>query len=258
MKTAHSDGSVRSTVLTGVILGALALAVLQTCSEVFASSPFIGAFIYNYYFLALTDGTLTIPVQIAGLEGFYDSEGRAFLYHGLGPLITRVVVWPFLDLTVWDLRAPTIWLFASTGSTAFYILANGMLDGFWPEDGVQRRRLAMVLWVMIWGLAPGVVFAANGSFFHEPVAFAFAMMGIALLCLWRLTRSEFSGGFWFLGMCLAGACAVHGRPHVAVGIYSVAVIAALFMLWKFRMRVLSHRQARKRVKASPKTAPIIM
>ena len=238
MKTVGDAGPGRLNALAGLLAGVLVLAALQMATENFASQPYVGGYIYNYYFLALVDGTLSVPVQIAGMEGFYDSEGRAFLYQGLGPLITRAAAWPILDLTAWDLRAPTIWLFSSIGSSAFYLLALRMLDGHWPEDEGQERRLGLVLWVMIWVLAPSFVLAANGSFFHEPVSFAFATMGVALLCLWHLMQKDYAHGLWFVGICVAGALAVHGRPHVAVGIYGVAVLAALIMLWKHRARAV--------------------
>ncbi|WP_413719655.1 hypothetical protein [Silicimonas sp. MF1-12-2] len=226
----------RPQVWMGIALGALLYAALQWIAWAWSETPFIGGFIYNYYFLGLLDGSLTVPAQIAGLEGFYDAEGRAFLYHGVGPLFTRLLAWPFVDLTVVDLRVPTIWLFATLGSAGFY--ATGVSVIRWLKLETPVPGLGALLWLLIWVLAPGFVLASNGSFFHEPLAFAFAMAGLGLYCTWRLVEGGFEGWPWLLGVAVAGAFAVHGRPHVAVGLYLVVVLASLVMLWRVRGRAL--------------------
>lgn len=220
----------------GILAGAALYAAMLWLAGFWTTKPHIGEYLYNYYFLGLVDGSLTVPAQIAGLEGFYDAEGRAFLYHGVGPLITRALAWPFIDLTAVDLRVPTIWFFATLGSAAFHSTALSFLDRRWPESGA--RGLDALIWLMVWVLAPGFVLAANGAFFHEPVSFAFAMAGVGLFCTWRLVESEFRGWPWLIGLAVAGALALHGRPHVAVGLYLVAVVAAPAILWRLRARAV--------------------
>jgi hypothetical protein len=239
MSSAAADrmGAVR-TAWAGVVVGALFLLSMQILAERLTSGPFIGGYIYNYYFLSLMHGTLDIPAQIAGLEGFYDSDGRAFLYHGLGPLVTRALAYPFLDLTVVDLRPFTIWLFATIGSACFYLTAVSVVASTTQEQSPDGRSVSLVLWLMVWILAPGFVLASNGSFFHEPVAVAFAMSGIAVLCLWRLVQTEFTGWVWLIALACAAAFAVHSRPHIAVGLYAAAVIASGVILWRLRSRAL--------------------
>ncbi|NND20306.1 MAG: hypothetical protein HKN98_17185 [Silicimonas sp.] len=200
------------------------------------TAPYIGRFIYNYYFLSLVEGRLSVPAQIAGLEGFYDTEGRAFLYHGVGPLITRTLAWPFVDLAETDLRGPTIWLFAAIGSAAFYATALSFLGRVWPPGG--GRAIAVLVWVMVWLLSPGLILTANGAFYHEPLAFAFAMAGIGMFCLWRLVESGFTRWRWLIALALAAALAVHGRPHVAVGLYGATGLCAVSMIWRMRAQAL--------------------
>ena len=224
----------RSGLPPGIVLGALLYAGMLWLAGVWTTGPHIGGFLYNYYYLGLVDGSLSVPAQIAGLEGFYDAEGRAYMYHGVGPLITRALAWPFVDLTAVDLRVPTIWLFATLGSAAFYAAALSFTQGVRPDG----RGPGLLIWLMVWGLAPGFILAANGSFYHEPMAFAFAMAGAGVLCLWRLVESDFRGWPWLIGLAVAGALAVHGRPHVAVGLYLAAVLVSLAMLWRLRARAL--------------------
>lgn len=220
--------------LPGIVLGGLLYASMLWLAGAWSTGPHIGGFLYNYYFLGLIDGTLTVPAQIAGLEGFYDAEGRAFLYHGVGPLVTRALAWPVVDLTAVDLRVPTIWLFATLGGAAFHATARAFLGDALPG----ARGSGVLLWLMVWVLAPGFILAANGSFYHEPMAFAFAMAGIGVFCLWRLVERDFDGWPWLIGLAAAGALALHGRPHVAVGLYLAAVLVSAAMLWRSRGRAL--------------------
>lgn len=214
------------------------LLAMQCLAEFATPKPFIGGFIYNYYFLGLMDGKVTIPAQIAGLEGFYDSEGRAFLYHGLGPLVTRALAWPFVDLTTFDLRPVTIWLFATIGSATFYLTALSVLGRSMPRDAGSSWSVHVLIWLMVWVLAPGIVLSGNGSFFHEPIAFAFAMVGCGTYCLLRLVQVDFADWRWLLALSVVAGLAVHGRPHIAIGLYGATVLAAGLVLWRLRGRAL--------------------
>lgn len=232
MDAAGADRATGPGLLIGIALGVVMLGAVQALAAAWTTKPYIGEFLYNSYFLALIQGELTVPAQIAGLEGFYDSEGRAFLYHGLGPLVTRLLAWPFVDLTATDLRGPTIWLFASLGATGLYAATTGFLARALP--GERPAGLAALVWVLIWVLSPAFLLASNGSFYHEPVGFAFAMLGLGLFCLWRLVDSEFTRWPWLLGLAVAAGLAVHARPHVALGLYAATGIGALMLLWRVR------------------------
>lgn len=241
MDTHAQAESGRSTLgpgVLGMILGALLyLAVWQIGVAQLSRTP-IGDFIYNYYFLALIGGELHVPAQIAGLEGFYTEDGRAFLYHGIGPTITRAIAYPFVDVTQVDLRHFTIWLFATLGAAGFYLVALSVLAPYWPDDSRSTKEFHRFLWVAVWILGPGLMLASNGSFFHEPIAMAFGMLGLGLLCLWRFFESGFQSWRWILLAALFAGMAVHARPHVAVGLYAACVAACGFSFWRYRVSAL--------------------
>ena len=52
---------------------------------------------YNHYFLSLMDGRLDVPAYAIGKEGNF-VDGKAYMYYGLVPTLTRFFVHPFVDL----------------------------------------------------------------------------------------------------------------------------------------------------------------
>lgn len=217
----------------GLLAGALFYAVVLWLAHGLSPAPYVGGFIYNYYFLSLIDGQLDIPLQIIGLEGHYTADGRAFVYHGLGPLLTRLLAYPFVDLTQTDLLAPTIWLFAVIGSGAFYFLLCRMLN-----LGRQAGLLSACLWGLVWITGPGLILVSNGSFYHEPIGMAYACLGVFLLCLWHLAEGDYGRRRIYITMAVLAALALLARPHVAVGMYLVMVCIAVGLLWRQRLRAL--------------------
>lgn len=228
----------RNPTAVGVLAGFVLFAVLHALALSRAGAPYIGEFVYNYYFLSILDGKLTVPLQIIGLEGHYTEAGEAFVYHGLAPLLTRALAYPFVDLTQFDMRPPTIWFFAAAGTAFYFVLLVSMTRKILKSDEDAAGVGGLVLWAMVWVSGAGLVLVINGSFFHEPIAVAYAVQGAFLYCLWRLYQVSWAGLWLFLAMALLAAICVHARPHVALGLYAVTLLVGLYLLWLHRVRAL--------------------
>ena len=226
----------RWSLFAGIVAGFAFFAAVHALALARSGAPYIGEFIYNYYFLSILEGSLTVPVQIIGLEGHYTEAGEAFVYHGLAPLVTRALAYPFVDLTLVDLRPLTIWVFSAAGTAFYYALLVSMLRTFSGRDTVVAG--GALLWAMVWVTGAGLLLVMNGSFFHEPIAIAYAAQGALLYCLWRLWQTSWSSFWAFLAMAVLAALCVHARPHVAVGLYAVAGLVGLYLLWLHRARAL--------------------
>ena len=217
---------------SGILLGALFYAVVVAFTVLRTDVPYVGALVYNHYALSLLEGRLDVPLQVIGLEGHYAADGRAFIYHGLGPVLTRLAALPFVDLTQTSLTRATIWLFATLGSAAFYALARRISDAWMPPWG------PLVLWILVWVTGPGLVLALNGTFYHEPISLAFACAGVFLLLFWRLWEGGVRSAGLVLLMAAAAALAVHARPHVALGLYLAFAVAGTLFLGRRRLAAL--------------------
>ncbi len=220
-----NNDPVRRAGIVGCIIGAMFLWVAQSIAVSTTELPYIGEWVYNYYYLSILEGRLDVPIQIIGLEGHYTSDGRAFVYHGLSPLLIRAVFSPFVDLTAFDLRYITIWFGAVAGTIGFYLTLLGMLRTVWPENRVASRASHALIWILLWYLAPGLLLVSNASFFHEPIAMAFACLGLFVFYAWRLVEGEKPSFVLLLLMAILAGLAVHSRPHVAVGMYAVMLLA---------------------------------
>ena len=222
----------------GILAGTLFYALVLTLAEWYSTTTYIGDFVYNYYFLSVLNGDLAVPLQIIGLEGHYDEYGRAMVYHGIAPMITRALAHPFIDLSQTDLRDFTIWLASSLGSAAFYILIRNILRTASPMGFSLSKPLELLVWVMVWITGGGMILVVNGSFFHEPIAVGFAALGWFLLCVFHLQAGDFRSGKLLVVMaCLAAICG-HARPHIAVGLYAAVAVCSLIMLFRQRSRAI--------------------
>ncbi|SDH50816.1 hypothetical protein [Roseospirillum parvum] len=222
-----------------------------------------GAFLYNRYFLALLDGHFDVPVRVAAFEGHYDAAGRAYIYHGLAPLLTRALAFPFVDLTRVSLVVPTIWLFTVLGTALYHRLLVRLVRTHGPQGRAGRATLTTLAGLLVWLAGPGLLLAASDSFYHEPIAIAFCLTAgvIVLACRALLFRAPIPAIIVPLALC-AGA-AVHARPQVAIGLYVVAVglmalhharhgwrpgagrsVAALLVLFAFGAALLAVNWAR--------------
>lgn len=182
--------------------------------------PYFGELIYNYYFLSLLDGQYDIPIRLIGVEGHYTPDGRAYVYHGLAPLITRLLLFPFIDLSTTSIAPFSIWLFCTMG-TALYALtfARTLRATNIPSQHLNLGIIAITS--LVWLTSPALILLGNHAFFTEPIAIAFFAGAGVLFCAMEIIRSPDMLSRWVIPMACFAASAVHARPAVAVGLYCI-------------------------------------
>jgi hypothetical protein len=208
-------------VAAGVIafLGSAVYAALLMRSAGHVPAAF-GTDIYDQYWLALRNGQFDLPARVLRLEGHYFPDGTAFPYHGLAPLLTRIVADPFVSIGAVPLAQASIWFWATLGSAAWHAAVLRVGGARAASAG-----LLLLLGVLLWFGGPGVLLASNDAFYHEPIAMAFATTG-AFALVW--TSAVLRGGFGALDLVILAALAavtLHARPNLALGLYP-AVCAA--------------------------------
>lgn len=202
-----------------------------------------GTTIYDQAWLAIMDGRLDLPARVLRFEGHYAPDGTGYLYHGVAPLITRALAAPFIEIGSVSLAAFSIWFWSVVG-TAFYHCAFLAAAAARQPAGDAAESAApfwaSVLAVTLWFGGPGIILASNISFYHEPIAVAYSLGGIALF-LW--SRSFRSGGpasaTAMVGLAVCAAVMVHARPHLAVALYLGVGVTLLLALLKLRRRALA-------------------
>lgn len=191
------------------------------------------AFGYNFYdqvWLALLDGRLDLPARVLRLEGHYAPDGTGFFYHGLGPLVIRALLDPFVTIGQGSLSPVSIWLWAVAG-TALYQAAFLRVV---PDAGVRTRA---ALSALVWFGGPGVILASNHAFYHEPIGLAYALGGAFMLVWVHMLREGRVTASALVGLALVAALCVHARPHLAAALYVGVSLAGLHALWTWRTRL---------------------
>ncbi len=225
---AYPDGTVPLSRSWDIVLIGLVVYGLLACGLMQGTAVYpYGQNLYDEYFLAILDGHLDLPPRVAQVEGHYTPDGVAYLYHGVGPLIPRFIfgwIWPF---QTWSLAPLSIWIWTGLGTLCLHaalLKASGRNLGRLGAHGLQLSRF---LAIAIWFGGPGILLAASTSFYHEPVALAYAATGCFVL-IW----AHFAFGNWplwqlALPSALIAAVALHARPNVAIGLYLTTVLLVL-------------------------------
>lgn len=191
-----------------------------------AGVALVGDKVYDYYMLSLFEGRFDIPPRIATLEGHYDAEGRAYVYHGIAPLITRLIAAPFVDLrSVTGLGSFTVWIFAAMGSAALHLALARIVTAFGPA-GAHGTLWHVTAGAMAWLCAPGLLFAANHALFHEPNAVAYFCACGSVALYSAVLAHGIAPLRAAIPLALLAGLALFARPHVSVGLYA-GVLALL-------------------------------
>ena len=215
-------------VFVPALIGLACYVVLMTNAFDGAPERDFGTFIYNHYFLSVIDGRLDIPPRIIGMEGLYAPDGRAFTSHGLAPLISRALAWPFVDLRETSVAAASILGFTALGSAIYHLIFARIVLRFGPTDRGARRSVLLLVGFAVWIATPGIILASNNSFYHEQYALAFFFSAAWL---------SVAAGAVLFGtpvarivpwMALFAGLMVHARPHVALGLYAGTIV---FLAW---------------------------
>ena len=218
------------------VCGLALYAAMMVASVTAPGSGDFGTWVYNHYFLSLLEGRFDVPARVITVEGHYTPDGTAFVYHGLAPVLTRALAWPFVDLTQTPLSAVTVLGFAALGSGAIQVAVQRILVALGPapaplsEPSSLSAQVVLLGGFMAWAASPGLLLASNASLYHEPIAFAYAAT-----CLWMWLAAEVVVLRCplrprLLPMALVAGLAVHARPHLAVGLYLGMAVLGLMRL----------------------------
>lgn len=210
-------------------VGALIYALLAFSVIMPQPYPYFGVDIYNAYFYRLLDGRLDLPLRMLRFEGHYSADGTAILYHGIAPLLTRLVLYPFVALENFPTAAFSIWLWSVVG-TGFYHFALFQ---------VIRKYMGQIplLWVVlmavaIWISSPGFLLTTNTVLYHEPTSIAYAAMAIAVYLMVRCAIFGLSWRYGLIPTALMAGVLLHARPHMAVGLYAGVAVMIALALWE--------------------------
>lgn len=195
--------------------------------------PHFGSDLYNAYYYRLIDGRFDLPLRMLRIEGHYTADGVGIMYHGIAPLLTRVLLDPFVALNSFPTASFSIWLWAVTG-TGFYHLSVFQVMRKYAGD---RSDYPVVLWTVLagvaaWLCAPGLFLSANAVLYHEPISIAYAAMAIAVFIMLRCALFGMPVRRALVPLALLAVVLIHSRPHLAVGLYAGIVLLIVLAIWR--------------------------
>ncbi|PRY77812.1 hypothetical protein CLV80_105296 [Yoonia maritima] len=195
--------------------------------------PYFGTDIYNAYFYRLLEGRFDLPVRMLRYEGHYFADGVGLLYHGIAPLLTRAVLYPFVTLNQFPTAAFSIWLWSVVGTAIYHLSVVQVMHKFvGPIAGRMSVFWGMMIGIGIWICSPGLLLSTNLALYHEPISIAYAAMALAIYLMLRFALFGMPMKYVLIPAALLAGLLIHSRPHMAVGLY--AGIATLMCLSLFR------------------------
>ncbi|MEQ8900588.1 MAG: hypothetical protein RID11_07585 [Roseovarius sp.] len=215
-----------------VIFGATIYALFMLRSTAMEPNAF-GADIYDQLWLAIRDGRFDLPARVLRLEGHYWPDGTAMMYHGVAPLLTRILLDPFVTIGAGSLAPLSIWLWTTLGSLTWHVAFLRIGTRFGAGAG-----LLAVIGVCVWIGGPGLLLTANYALYHEPVALAYAITGAFVLVWTRAAAGDRFAPVALVFLATLAAVAVHARPNIAIGLYLATGIAMTQVLWQRRRSAL--------------------
>ena len=184
---------------------------------------------YNEYFLSLIHGHLDVPVAAIGREGQYIG-GKAYMYYGLLPTLSRIFVAPFVDLQHTPVSSFSILLFSLLGNIAL----QASVLSFWKSTEKRSCLILACVSLLIWFGSGTFMALQNTSVYHEPYAASLCLVNLFLALLIR-------DGFFLQGAkaswpyaILAGLC-IHARMPTALALYLATLWLIGLSVWQQRL-----------------------
>jgi len=193
---------------------------------------YMGTRLYDLYFAALTHGHFDLPLRELRLEGHYAPDGTGYLYHGLGPLITRLPIAPFVQFPTGWLAALSIWLWSMAGNICCHRAFNLAVAAAPIEEGKTRGAAQTLVSVLVWMSGPAWILTSNGSFYNEPIGMAYAAGSAIILLLARCAFGKGDLARSLVPLAVLAGLTLHARPHLAVGYYAGTCMIAAFVAWR--------------------------
>lgn len=210
------------------LVGAVVMALLAFGLLLPPEYPFFGSRLYDLYAQALSQGRFDLPAPELRFEGHYKPDGTGYLYHGAGPVITRLPFLPFLDMpTVW-LAPLSIWFWSVAGNILYHrSMLLALEHSEFATAGVPGP-VYLLLSLLIWFGSPGLLLVASGTVYYEPIAMAYGLCGGFVYLIVKLGLGGVALERVLLPLALLGGLTVHARPHLAVGLYLGVCLLAAF------------------------------
>jgi hypothetical protein len=212
------------------VIGAAFFATLAFQLVLARDYPDAGNDIYDRYYVAILNGRLDLPIRVLGFEGHYRPYGTGYLYHGVAPLLTRFAFGWLVPLDKVSLAPFSIWLWAVVGTAAYHLAFLQVARRVWPKEGRYPGIWAFLLASLVWFGSPGILLAANTSFFHEPIAVSYAATGLFVLVCTRYAIVEQPMRWSLVAIAFLAAITLHARPNMAIDLYLGTVAFAAYAL----------------------------
>jgi len=182
---------------------------------------------YNEFYLSLVDGRLNIPAYAIGREGQY-IDGKAYMYYGLLPTITRVIFDPFVDLQKIPVSAFSVWAFSIVGTSylQYSILTKYKKNTSNITSAASLTMLCCVS-LIIWFASGSFIILQEANIYHEPYAASLCLANIyaGLLIKDNFFKHHVKNILPYA--VLAGLC-THARMPLALALY-VTTVALIFI-----------------------------
>jgi Flp pilus assembly protein TadD len=170
------------------------------------------------------DPAANISYRAGGLHDISYYKNKLYLYFGVTPAI--VLFWPYAALTGHYLfHKQAVAIFCSVGFLASVALLGGLRRRYFPES----RPWVAAACALALGLSTCVpLLLQRPEVYEVSISCAYAMVMLALGCIWRALHDPARPGWWLAGASLAYGLAVGARPNLLFGavILLVPVIRA--------------------------------
>jgi hypothetical protein len=152
-------------------------------------------------------------------------DGSAFVYQGVAPLVTRLIAYPFVDLTRTSLSALTIWGFAVAGNAVWTRVFLKQLETMHFDSKLARSVWAVCTCLAVWFLAPGLLLVANDSYYQEPFAIAYFLTALFCALVLGSTQKE-TRSMPLIRLALIAGLVTLARPNIALFLCAAVIVFA--------------------------------
>jgi hypothetical protein len=221
----------QSVAIAIALAGAMLMAAIASGYLYPVPHHFVGDHIYDLYAQALfVEHRWDLPMRDLKYEGHFSADGTGYLYYGLLPLLTRLLLMPFVEFPTTWVSAFSMWFWAVLGTLAWHrafwlALAHGA-GGSERIGGWASALLASAVWFA----GPGLLLSATAAVYDEPIAAAFATSGGFMLVIAHVAFGKLTLERAMVPLAVLAGLTVHARPHIAVGLYLAVCLIALVLV----------------------------
>lgn len=227
------------------LLVGLLISLLGTFAYFLLSDPFaliqqnrsFGYEVYDYYLRSLSEGRWDVPLRIVSIEGHYAPGGEAYVYHGLAPLVPRVIMAAFVDLDTIHSNRWVIFICCAMASAIFQFTIYRVIQHAGRPTGVGYNW-SVLTGIMCWSATGVPIAVSNSSMYNETFATAVLAIAIAGHVFSRIIVFRDPVAKWLILLAFAFVILLHSRTTIALGLGLSIGVLWLFCLWETRLQCL--------------------